>query len=216
MCWICDPIGETSKTLNHIGDVIANDPIAQAAVLAAGVVATGPAGFGLWGSAGAATTAAEIGLTAGASSGAATLVPLEAVAVNSWGPVASVTAGTSTATSAITGAEIWGAAKAAGGYAVDGLNVAGKVAGGLNALSLVASKPANANNGFAGSVKSVVPQYGVSAVPGNGSAQTAKSSGIVTAGSVGAGESGKAKDSTLTMLASGLTIAAIVYQFWGK
>lgn len=207
MCWICDPIGETSKTISHWGDVVATDPLAQAAVIAAGVVATGPAGFGLWGSAGAATTAAEIGLTAGASSGAAALVPLEAVA--------SVTAGASTA-SAITGAEIWGAAKAAGGYAMDGLNVAGKVAGGLNALSLVASKPANSNNGFAGSVKSVVPQYGVSAVPGNGSAQTAKSSGIVTAGSVGAGESGKAKDSTLTMLASGLTIAAIVYQFWGK
>lgn len=215
MCWICDPIGETSKTINHIGDVIATDPIAQAAVLAAGVVATGPAGFGLWGSTGAATTAAEIGLTAGASSGAAALVPLEAVAYTGSSAVASVTAG-STAASALTGAEIWGAAKAAGGYAMDGLNVAGKVAGGLNALSLVASKPANANNGFAGSVKSVVPVYGVPNVPGNGSAQTAKSSGIVTAGSVGAGESGKAKDSTLTMLASGLTIAAIVYQFWGK
>ena len=149
-----------------------------------------------------------------AASGAAALMPLETVSLAGWGPVASVTAGAPAAASAATGAGLWGTLQTAGGYAMQGLEVAGKVAGGLNALSLVASKPVTANNGFAGSVKSVVPVYGGVVSPGAGSPQTAKSSGIVTAGSVGAGQSGKAKDSTLTILASGLTVAAILYQFW--
>jgi hypothetical protein len=96
---------------------------------------------------------------------------------------------------------------------MQGLEVAGKVAGGLNALSLVASKPAPASQ-FGGSVKSIVPVYGNVVSPGAGAAQTAKTSGIVTAGSSGTGGTGKASDSTLTILASGLTVAAILYQFW--
>ena len=34
-CWICNPIGETFKTLNHIGDVIASDPVARTLVTVA-------------------------------------------------------------------------------------------------------------------------------------------------------------------------------------
>jgi hypothetical protein len=211
MCWICDPIGETSKTLNHIGDVIATDATAQAVVGAAAIAGAAYLSGGLsFGTQAAATTAAEIGATS-AGSGAATYFGTAAYAGEGFTGLGAASA----ASSAITGAEVVAGIQSAGNYAMQGLNVAGKVVGGLNALSLVGGKPAPASQ-FGGSVKSIVPVYGVPAGSGNGSAQTAKSAGIVTAGSVGAGESGKAKDSTLTMLASGLTIAAIVYQFWGK
>lgn len=200
MCWICDPIGETSKTLAHVADVVQNDPTANAVVTAAAIAA-------------GAYYAAPLFTSSAAASGSAALVPLEAAAPWSWGPVASVTAGTPAAATAATGAGLWGTLETAGGYAMKGLDVAGKVTGGLNALSLVASKPAPASQ-FGGSVKSIVPVYGGVSAPGAGAAQNAKTSGIVTAGSIGAGESDKAKDSTLTILASGLTVAAILYQFW--
>lgn len=212
MCWICDPIGETSKTLAHVADVVQNDPTANAVVTAGALAAGAYFAAPLFASSAAATTAAEIGATS-AASGSAALVPLEAAASWSWGPVASVTAGAPAAASAATGAGLWGTLSTAGGYAMKGLDVAGKVTGGLNALSLVASKPAPASQ-FGGSVKSIVPVYGGVSAPGAGASQTTKTSGIVTAGSIGAGESVKAKDSTLTILASGLTVAAILYQFW--
>lgn len=34
-CWICDPVGETMKTVNHIGDVIATDPVARGLITVA-------------------------------------------------------------------------------------------------------------------------------------------------------------------------------------
>jgi len=54
-CWICDPIGETTKTLNHIGDVIASDPVARTFVTVAiayytGQWATNSLGWGAIGS----------------------------------------------------------------------------------------------------------------------------------------------------------------------
>ena len=54
-CWICNPIGETFKTLNHIGDVIASDPVARTLVTVAiayytGQWATNSLGFSAIGS----------------------------------------------------------------------------------------------------------------------------------------------------------------------
>jgi hypothetical protein len=207
MCWICNPIGETIKTIEHVGRVIEKDPVAQVAVLGGLALATG--GLSL-GSTAAATTAAEIGAV-GASSGAASYFGTAAYSGAGFAGVG----GGAAAASAATGSGLLAGAVTAGQYALQGVEVAGKVVGGLNALSLVASKPAPASQ-FGGSVKSIVPVYGGVVSPGAGSAQTAKSAGVVTAGSIGAGESGKAKDSTLTILASGLTVAAILYQFWGS
>ena len=54
-CWIYNPIGETFKTLNHIGDVIASDPVARTLVTVAiayytGQWATNSLGFSAIGS----------------------------------------------------------------------------------------------------------------------------------------------------------------------
>lgn len=43
-CWVCDPVGETLKTVNHIGDVIRTDPMANAAVTIVATVLTAPCG----------------------------------------------------------------------------------------------------------------------------------------------------------------------------
>ena len=189
--------------------MVQNDPTANAITSAAAIAGAAYVTGGLsFGTEAAATTAAEIGAT-GASSGAATYFGTAAYAGEGFAGVGAA----STASSAITGADVLAGVKAVGGYAMQGLDVAGKVVGGLNALSLVASKPASASQ-FGSSVKSIVPVYGDFSAPGAGAAQTAKTSGIVAAGSVGAGGSGKAKDSTLTILASSLTVAAILYQFW--
>ncbi len=106
MCWICDPIGETSKTLAHVADVVQNDPTANAVVTAAALAGGAYLAAPLFTGA-AATTAAEIGATS-AASGAAAMVPLETVSLAGWGPVASVTAGAPAAASAATGAGLWG------------------------------------------------------------------------------------------------------------
>jgi len=205
MCWICDPIGETFKTVSHVVDVVSTDPLAQAAVAAGAVVATGPAGMGLWGNAAAATTAAEIG-AASAASGAAALVPLEATAINSWGAVAPVVA---EAAPAAGGSFSLASAASAG---VSALGTAGKIAGGLNALGLVGQRTAGPDR-FGGSIKSVVPVYGGGG--GSMAASPRASQGVAAgaAGPVGGAQAGAPRESSLTLWASGLTIIALIYQF---
>ena len=195
-------LGKPLGFANSSEGLFNNPGVKEAAILAAAYY-----GGSAFLNSGAATTAAEIG--ASASSGAA-LVPLEAVAYTGSSAVASVTAGS--AATAATGATLWQTAQSVGSGAMSALNTAGKVVGGLNALQLVSGK--SSGSGAAGSgLQYGVSAGSVSAGAGTGAAQAAKAAGSTAAGA--GGVSGPAKDSTLTILAAGLTVAAILYQFFG-
>lgn len=196
-------LGKPLGFANSSEGLFNNPGVKEAAILAAAYY-----GGAYFLSAGEAATAAEIGATA--SSGAAALVPLEAVAPLGSSAVASVTAGS--AATAATGATLWQTAQSVGSGALSALNTAGKVMGGLNALQRVSGK--SSGSGAAGSgLQYSVSAGSVSAGAGTGAAQAAKATGGAAAGA--GGVSGPAKDSTLTILASGLTVAAILYQFFG-
>lgn len=210
---ISGAVGAVGDVVGAIGDGlsdVASSDLGKVAIVAGTAYVTGGATLGADGV--AAVTTAEIG-AASAASGAAVLVPMETTVLTGWGPVTEVIAGSAApVASAITGAEVLSGIKAAGTLAADGLGVVGKVAGGLNALSLVAGKPSVSTAPISG-VKSVVPDYGV--LPSQGGSTAQNTQDAVAAAPVAAGAVGavKTNDSTLTMIASGLTIAAIVYQF---
>lgn len=173
-----------------------NNPGVKEAAAVAALVYGVPAGieyFG-FGSAGAA------GAGAVGSNG---LLALETVAPLGSSTVASVTSG---------GFSFGGLAQGA----MSALNTGSKVIGGLNAVkSLTGGSAASARSGTA-----VQPIY----VNGGGSAGTlvypsdAAAAGAKDASSAASAASApvKAKDSTLTALASALTIAAIVFGFMKK
>lgn len=184
MCWICDPVRETVKTVEHVFDVAQNDKVANTALTAAALAAGGYYGYQY-------LTAAEIGAGSGAAA-SAELVPLTAAAVSST-PVVPVIAG---------GA---GAAASGGGFLSTAgavLDTSAKVVGGLNALSIFSGGSRSSAKPILGSGTSVynlAPQTQKAARAGD-------TSGIAVAG----------KESSLTVLASGLTVAAILYQFLWK
>jgi hypothetical protein len=180
-----------------------NNPGVKEAVVIGGVVYGVGAGAGLFGSAEAATTAAEIGATSAATGGVA-LVPLEVVAA----PSATATMVTPVVANSATAAGLWETAQTVGGYAMKGLDLTTKVVGGINVLQSL-NRPTGASSaaGKSGVSNLYISGGGLSAAGETSKAPAANSSSGVSAAA-------RPKDSTLTILASGLTVAAILYQFY--
>jgi hypothetical protein len=183
MGFFADPVKSVSDTVSHIGDVIATDPTAQAAVGAAAIAGAAYLSGGLSLGAEAATTATgaeAVTIPAGAST------------------VASVTA----------------AAQAIGSGALATIDTGVKVLGGINAINTLSGNGAKSipsTPAFKPSGVSVVPSY---ASPSTGGLQAPPNQAGAVAGAAAAAlPAATSKDSTLTVLASGLTIAAILYQF---
>lgn len=199
--------GFTDQVSNALGtdgskNGLLNDPISLAAAAAVAAYATG--GLSLLG-------------------GAAT----EATA----GTALSGTALTGAASDAAFNAALAGAGGSAGGFSLAGIgsgllsavDLAAKVAGGYGAITSFTNKPRAAlPSGGAGQYGNLVPfRSGVGTTgPLDGETQGAQNQAPNSAGGTGnaapiviAPSAEKPKDSTLTMLASALTIGAIVYQF---
>lgn len=183
------PAATISQTYTHASDVLASDNLAKAAAVAAAVYFTG--GLGL------------AGEGATAASGASELVPITSSSIEGWGTVAHVVAdGGATSGSFLSG--LTAAGNAAGSAA--------KILGSMNAISNIGARNGPVYLPVSGSQRGDYRGSGGVGAQGSGS-QGQKSDAVTTGNRNADSSTPKQKDSTLTILASCLTIAAILYQF---
>jgi hypothetical protein len=200
MSFWTDPIGSVSGTLNHVSDVISNDPTAKAVAtigaIAGAAYLTG--GLSLAGTAGSAETGAAIIADGGGTTAAMAGGFGETVAVSA--PV----------TTASTGASIWTTAANAGKTVLSGIDTAGKVVG---AASLISRATGGAAGGMPAGGSASGTVFGPAALPPTPPIAVSAPSAIAPSGGPGAGaatapkSAGMDAPTILAVLASVATIA---------